>query len=147
MNVREITIDEKIYSKVLELRYDLFFKEYGLPRNILFDNYEENSHHIIGENIEILIAYGRLTNLGNHIFRISQMVVNPKYQHKGYGTEILRSLLSLVKCSGGNRVVLNARIDSMTLYKNQGFVTEGDVFLSQTTGVPHINMYSTLSNM
>ena len=42
MNARGISVDDKLYSEVLDLRYNLFFKEHGLPRSILFDKYEND---------------------------------------------------------------------------------------------------------
>jgi len=94
MKVDELEIDSEHYKEALELRYELFFQEHALPRDVLIDKYESASRHIAIVSHGSLIAYGRLTNLGEGTYQISQIVVKQHEQGKGYGTTILKKLVS-----------------------------------------------------
>jgi len=85
MEVCELEIGSRLYEKVLELRFELFFQKYNLPREILVDKHERVSSHIVIVNGELPIAYGRITGLGEGICQLSQIVVNLHEQENGYG--------------------------------------------------------------
>ena len=69
---------DELYNDALDLRYDLFFRAPGLPRDIMFDGLEGISFHIAAVENGSLCAYGRLSEESPRIFKISQMVVRPR---------------------------------------------------------------------
>jgi len=146
MKVDELKIGSKHYKEALELRYELFFQKHDLPKNILFDEHENASRHIAIICNASLIAYGRLTNLSEGTYQLSQIVVKPQEQRKGYGTIILKKLVEFAENNGGEKVILNARTTATELYKKQGFKNTGEEFLSKSTGVPHVQMLYTPNN-
>jgi predicted GNAT family N-acyltransferase len=143
----ELKIRSDLYHQALDLRYELFFRGHNLPREILIDEYEEASKHIVIVDDESLIAYGRLTDLGEGIYRLSQIVVKPQEQGKGYGSMILKALVERVKNDGGKKIILNASTTATALYEKHGFRSNGEVFLSKSTGVPHVQMFYTTSGI
>ncbi|MFT5717395.1 MAG: hypothetical protein ACI9T7_001586 [Oleiphilaceae bacterium] len=52
---------EDTYQQALTLRYDLFFREPGLPKDILFDELEESSVHVAMVAENGLYMYGRIS--------------------------------------------------------------------------------------
>ncbi len=140
MKVEELEIGGKLYKEALKLRYELFFKQQDLPRNILIDEHENASQHIAIVSDEILLAYGRLTDLGEGTYQISQIVVIPQEQGKGYGAMILKELIERAGSNGCKKIILNARTTATKLYKKLGFIINGGEFLSKSTGVPHVQM-------
>ena len=140
MKMLELNMGSELYNDALDLRYDLFFKKHKLPREILIDEYESRSKHIVLVRDESLIAYGRLTKIDQEICRISQVVVKPAEQGKGYGTKILHELVKQAEKSGCEKITLNARATAMQLYEKLGFTSNGQEFLSKSTGVPHVQM-------
>ncbi|WP_236781700.1 hypothetical protein [Aliivibrio fischeri] len=82
MEIINLQSTDDIYQQALNLRYDLFFREPGLPKEILVDDLEENSTHVAIVEKSELYAYGRLSEIAKGIFKISQMVVQPKMQGK-----------------------------------------------------------------
>ncbi|WP_244230885.1 hypothetical protein [Vibrio ouci] len=80
MELVELENTDELYKQALNLRYDLFFRAPGLPREILFDALEDNSFHIAVIDSGALCAYGRLSAEGSRLFKISQMVVQPSMQ-------------------------------------------------------------------
>lgn len=140
MKIESIKRDHAIYKKALELRYELFFKGHDLPFNVLFDEKENASYHVAAFSDDDLIAYGRLSNLGRGEFQVSQLVVSPDFQRKGYGSQVLIKLMQLAEVKGAKSISLNARVSATGIYTKQGFKSVGATFKSKTTGIPHIQM-------
>lgn len=140
MNIGEIRKEDELYKKALELRYLLFFKDHNLPKEIMNDEMEDKSTHIAISQESELIAYGRLSELNNKEFQISQMVVSPQHQSQGYGEKLLLETMKMAKNRGAKRILLNARTTAISLYKKLGFQQVGQVYSSRNTGVPHIKM-------
>ncbi len=140
MNIGEIKKSDALYKKAFELRYLFFFKEHALSKSIINDEKEDKSIHVaISQNGE-LIAYGRLTEIYNKEFQISQMVVSPIYQRRGYGKKLLLEIVQIAKKRGSKNIMLNARTTAIGLYKKLNFQTIGKVYNSKSTGIPHIKM-------
>ena len=140
MSIKEINKGDDLYKQAQKLRYELFFREHGLPWEILNDENERHSTHVVVSHEQNLIAYGRLSKLENREFQISQMVVSPSYQGQGNGTQLLLKLVAMAKSKGAKVISLNSRTTAISLYQNQGFQSVGKVFKSSSTGVPHIKM-------
>jgi len=140
MIIERISTDEGFYQQAIELRYELFFKQFELPISIVQDELECISEHFaIGEGNDLL-AYGRLTELNSREYKISQVVVRPSFQRKGYGKALLSSIIEFAKSAGAKRIELNSQVSAGKLYKGLGFVETGDIYSSKTTGVPHVRM-------
>jgi predicted GNAT family N-acyltransferase len=135
-----ITTEDPIYKKVLSLRYTLFFREHQLPIDILFDEHESNSSHVVITKENCLIAYGRLSDLGEGELKISQVVVEPELQGRGYGKALLKKIIEIARVAGAKSIQLNARTTATKLYSELGFREEGGIYKSKSTNVPHIKM-------
>ncbi len=146
MKVHEIDVENILYNKALELRYAVFFKKYDLSADIVNDEYENTSRHFAIAKGQTLMAYGRITNLGKGIYQLSQIVVSPQEQSKGYGETMLQTLIECCKNDGGTKIILNACTTAIKLYMKYGFISHGEIFLSKLTGVPHIEMYYTITS-
>ncbi len=140
MNISEIQKGEALYKKAFELRYLLLFKGHNLPKEILNDEKEDKSTHIAISQKNELIAYGRLSELNDKEFQISQMVVSPLYQSQGYGKKLLLQIVQIAKNKGAKNIMLNARTTATSLYEKSGFHPVGKVYSSQCTSIPHIKM-------
>jgi len=140
MNIGEIRKGDTLYKKAFELRYLLFFKDHNLPKEIINDEKEDKSTHIAISKERELIAYGRLSELNDKEFQISQMVVSPAHQHQGYGMKLLLGIMQIAKNKGAKNIMLNARTTAVSFYKKIGFQQAGQVYSSKSTGVPHIKM-------
>ncbi len=140
MNIGEIQKDDNLYKKALELRYSLFFKDHNLPEEIISDDKADKSLHIVISQENELIAYGRLFEISSNEFQISQMVVSTRYRSQGYGERLLIEIMRTAKNKGAKKIILNARTTAISLYEKIGFQKVGQIYSSQSTGVPHIKM-------
>jgi len=127
MNISQIQQGSSLYNKALVLRHQLFFKEQGLPMEILNDQQEREGIHIAITLKNELVAYGRLAELNNKEFQISQMVVAPAYQGQGYGKKILLKLMHIAQRKGATGMMLNARTTAVGFYQKEGFQEVGAV--------------------
>jgi predicted GNAT family N-acyltransferase len=130
------------YVQAAWLRYRLFYQEHNIPFESINSDVEIQDIHIavLNQNDDRVLAYGRLAQNNSLEFQIHQMVVQPEYQAKGFGSQILHSLINLAREKGARTIVLNARVTRVDFYKKFGFTTMGDIFASASTGVPHIKM-------
>ncbi len=140
MNIGKIQKGDALYEKALELRYLLFFKEHGLPKEIINDDKENKSIHVAISQKNELIAYGRLSELNGKEFQISQIVVSPRHQSQGHGEKLLLEIMQLAKNEGAKSTWLSARTTATNLYEKLGFQKVGNVYNSLNTGIPHIKM-------
>ena len=65
---------------------------------------------------------------------------HPSRQSRGLGTLLLKDLIDRAASPEVRALTLNARTTATRLYAKQGFVPEGEVFLSDSTGVAHVKM-------
>ena len=135
--VREIRLGDKYYQQAFNLRYSLFFQKYGLPKTVIEDKFEYKSRHFAIIKNNYVIAYGRLTKIENEVYKMSQIAVRKDMQKKGFGSTILNHLIDIAGEYGGIKIILNARIPFIEFYQKHGFSKSGEIFLSQSTGLPH----------
>lgn len=72
------------------------------------------------------------------------MVVMPEFQGQKLGMNILQTLTKVAVERGASLLTLNAKTTKVQFYQKAGFGTVGEVFLSSTTGAPHIKMQKKL---
>ena len=120
MNIEEITVDHLLYEKALDLRYELFFKGFNLPKSVTADELESDSMHVVLSNGTQLLSYGRLSPLGSGTYRISQIVVPEKYRRNGYATIVVKQLVDLAKQAAPGMGKLKFRYRSLTVLGRLG---------------------------
>ncbi|AGK96838.1 GNAT family N-acetyltransferase [Clostridium pasteurianum] len=135
-----INNDSGLYKEVVELRYRIFFKPFNCSMDMVFDNLEGESIHLVCCHNNIVAAgYARL-NIIDKTAQISQVVVKEEYRKKGIGSELIRELTDKSRESGMKKIILNAKIEIVNLYRSLGYETVGQEFPSIKTGLSHIRM-------
>lgn len=138
--VKLIKYNSQEYHQACQLRYRLFFAEHDLPGEIVFDDRDADSFHAAVVIQGRVAAYGKLTPQNNLVYRLGQMVVEPNYQGKNLGRQVVLTLIDLAKQQGAIALELNSRLSAVGFYQKLGFQTFGNEFPSSTTGVTHIGM-------
>ena len=138
-----ITTDSKWYNQVIDLRYRVFYKELGLPKNIVYDEKEKESIHLICRNSDRVLGYARLT-INQYTAQISQMAVEPAVQKQGIGTGLMQRLIKKAEEKDCDKIFLNSRLHVIDFYKRFGFETVGEKFLSSRSELPHKKMVKIL---
>ena len=134
-----IQLSSPYYKEAIELRIELFFKETENPLQLISDNDEDLSEHLICIHNHKVIGTGRLT-LKEETGVISQMAIDKEYQNKGVGKQILGILINECKKKNIKKVTLSARLTAISFYKKFKFEVYGNTYPSKKTGIFHQNM-------
>lgn len=130
------------YQQAVQLRYRLFYEEHGIEMGAVLTAREQNAKHLVVLKPDslIVLAYGQLYRKSDSQYQIFQMVVEPDYQGQGLGSVILEKLIEVATYEKGELLTLSARTVYVGFYEKFGFKTNGAVFPSSSTGVPHVKM-------
>ena len=130
----------ELYS-VLQLRNEVFVVE----QNCVFqdaDNKDQDSHHLMGWDDEILVAYSRIVPSGiayDSFPSIGRVVTSPKTRRTGIGKILMQqSIEELQKLFGQSSIKLGAQLYLKKFYESFGFVQSSDIYIED--GIPHIEM-------
>lgn len=130
----------ELYS-VLQLRNEVFVVE----QNCVFqdaDNKDQGSHHLMGWDNKMLVAYSRIVPSGiayDLYPSIGRVVTSPKMRKTGIGKILMQqSIEELQKLFGKSSIKLGAQLYLKTFYESFGFVQSGEVYMED--GIPHIEM-------
>ena len=121
-------------ERVVPLRNAVFSDEQQVKPEIQWDGRDEESRHVVIEDGDRPIAYGRLLPDG----RIGRMAVAADYRGRGLGRQILDKLVSLAREAGMDAVYLHAQAQAAEFYRKAGFQPEGEPF--DEAGIPHLAM-------
>jgi predicted GNAT family N-acyltransferase len=134
-----IDADSQYYKDAVNLRFSVFYKEFDLDINVIYDSDESTSIHLAAVAEEKVIGFGRLL-LNGSTARISQMAVSRNMRRKGIGSSIMAILIDRSKKEGCRLISLNSRLDAVSFYRRFGFKKAGEEFPSEKTGLTHIRM-------
>jgi ElaA protein len=130
----------ELYS-VLQLRNEVFVVE----QNCVFqdaDNKDQDSHHLMGWDNEMLVAYARIVPPGiayDSFPSIGRVVTSPKLRRSGLGKILMQqSIEHLQKLLGESSIKLGAQLYLKNFYESFGFVQSSEVYMED--GIPHIEM-------
>ena len=140
MNLKEVSIGEKLYEQGVQIRRDYLFNGIEDPNQYLQDPWEKKSIHVVVQLDKKVLGVGRLTydEDGNGI--VSQMAVKPEFRKRNIGFMILEHLIKLCVFKGSEKVYLSARESAVGFYEKIGFNVIGSKFPSPKTGIIHVSM-------
>ncbi|GAC1451125.1 MAG: GNAT family N-acetyltransferase [Chitinophagaceae bacterium] len=134
----ELTPSE-LYA-ILQLRNEVFVVE----QNCVFqdaDNKDQASHHLMGWQQSVLMAYTRLVPPGTAYAEpsIGRVVTNITGRGSGIGRQLmLQSITECRKLFGNRTIRIGAQLYLEKFYRSLGFVPEGGMYPED--GIPHIQM-------
>lgn len=121
---------QKELEGILALRYEVLRKAWNQSIDSAADEMESRSINAYIQNeTGRLIACGRLQENANKIGQIRFMAVDPDWQGKGLGKQILIKLEEKAKELGLLEIELQARETALDFYKNNDYSIKGKSFL------------------
>ncbi|MBN2714445.1 MAG: GNAT family N-acetyltransferase [Deltaproteobacteria bacterium] len=138
--------DSTVWQQIRSLRYELFYRIHGLPESVMDDGLDNNAWHVYATHGDRVIGYGRVTATPDSWWRVTAMVVATEFQRTGVGSRIMMALMDAAISQHARGLTLTARTSAVGFYLRHGFNTEGDIFPSAITGIPHIKMTLNLLN-
>lgn len=130
----------KNFKQVINLRFDILFKQYNKIQRYDYDELDHISYHLIALDKGKVAGYSRMTNI-NGKSKITNVVVNPEYTHRRIGFEMMKMHIIKAKENNMNYLYLNSRLDTVNFYKKVGFQCKDVTFLSEQSGLMLQKMY------
>lgn len=131
--------ESELYESAIDLRYREFYEKFNRTRESIFDEIEDKSLKIVACIDNKVIGHARLF-IDNSIGEITQVVVEQNYRSLNIGANIVKKLIEESKKQSVEKIGLDARIYAIDFYKKLGFKTNGEIFESKKSGLPHIRM-------
>lgn len=122
------------FSEIKAIRTSVFIKEQHVPVELEWDEFDNDSTHILAYYNNKAVGTARLLNDGH----IGRMAVLKAYRNRNIGENMLKYILKLAKTKSIDKVELSAQEHAVEFYKKHGFSVTSDVYLD--AGIPHYNM-------
>jgi predicted GNAT family N-acyltransferase len=146
----------------LELRYDVFCVEQGVPEHEELDGRDHEGIHLVAVELDDsggadsgeaggragarpegdLLGTCRLLLVGKTV-QFSRLAVRPSARRRGIATALLEAAETETRAAGGRRLVLHAQTYARALYDGAGYRTRGSAF--REAGIEHIAMEKELA--
>jgi predicted GNAT family N-acyltransferase len=119
-------------TALLDLRYEVFVQEQGVPEARERDGLDDACWHVLARDAAGRpIGCGRLTPER----KIGRMAVRSASRGQGVGVALLRELIGRARALGWPVVTLAAQVSAIGFYERAGFTAHGDAF--DDAGLPH----------
>lgn len=128
---------------LLRLRSEVFVVE----QNCVFldmDNKDQQSHHLLGWEKDILVAYSRIMppGLAYAEASIGRVVNSPHARSRGIGKELmLKAIEEVYRLHGKTTIRIGAQLYLKGFYESIGFQKCSEIYLED--GIQHIEMLLT----
>jgi predicted GNAT family N-acyltransferase len=132
---------EQEYADLLELRYDVFCVEQGVPRHEEVDGRDHGAVHLVAVRDELVLGTCRLVFVGSTV-QFSRLAVRKSARRHGIATTLLEEADAQTRAGGARRLVLHAQTYARELYERAGYRARGRPFVE--AGIEHVAMEKTL---
>ncbi len=122
------------FTQIKEIRTAVFIKEQNVPVELEWDEFDNDSTHILAYYNNKAVATARLVNDGH----IGRMAVLKVYRRRNIGKKMLKYILELAHKNQITKIELSAQQHAVEFYKKQGFSVISDIYLD--AGIPHYDM-------
>ncbi len=108
-----------------------------------FEN-ENHDFHLYLEANDIVVACLVLSPKEDNCLKMRQVAVDPNFQSKGLGKQLVAFAEQVAKKEGFRKIVLHARETAVDFYTKQAYQRDGERFIE--VGIPHYKFYKLLEN-
>jgi predicted GNAT family N-acyltransferase len=134
--VRRARGDEELEA-ALQLRYEVFCLEQGVPRREELDGRDPEGIHLVALADGDVVGTCRLVMVGATA-QLSRLAVRRSARRRGIATALLEAADVETLAAGGRRIVLHAQTYARKLYESSGYRPRGRKFWE--AGIEHIAM-------
>ncbi len=129
------TVDFKQnFSEIEEIRTSVFIQEQNVPFELEWDEFDNDSTHILAYYNNKAVGTARLLDDGH----IGRMAVLKAYRNRNIGKNMLKYLLDIAQAKSIAMIELSAQDHAVNFYKKYGFIVISDVYMD--AGIPHYTM-------
>lgn len=129
---------QEAQNEAYYVRNAVFIQEQGVPASLELDEFDPHALHALAYDGSNCIGTGRLVKSSPSEGRIGRMAVLKVYRGKGFGKQLLVSLIEQAKMQGLARLTLHAQVPAISFYEQFGFEAIGEPY--DEAGIPHRDM-------
>jgi len=140
--VELVTHDWTRFGEVLDLSYEVLYRPFGVARQDSWYHAAHGSVFAIAQAADCtLLGTARLLPASDEGSRqVRQVAVGTKARRCGIGHALMAELERVAADEGVPELWLQARENAFGFYQRLGYVSEGEIFISELTGIPHRTM-------
>ena len=139
-DVRWLAPTDPLMRQVDDLRFEVLFEPFGVPRNDIWNDAHPAVHRLAIIEDGRVIGYSCLLVDGDQ-GQVRQVSVAFDRQRSGVGRALMAETERHARALGLRRLYLNARLKAEPFYHRIGWTTlPGDPFNSGRTGLLHVAM-------
>lgn len=132
-----VDINSDYYKQAVKIRYKVFFEPNGVSIEVVYDNIENSSSHLVAIKENTVVGYIRLT-IENSQARISQFVVSQEFRGGlQIGKMLVDTIIAKAKEEQVSSVFGEVRLHVAKAAKLYGFNVSDEIIYSSKTGIPH----------
>lgn len=128
-------------AAAMDLRYEVFCVEQGVPRNEERDGRDHQALHLVAVEDGEMLGTCRLVFTGSTV-QFSRLAVRVDARRRGIATALLAEADRETRLGRANRLVLHAQTYALPLYLAAGYQTRGRMFVE--AGIEHVAMEKVL---
>ncbi|AMY05261.1 GNAT family N-acetyltransferase [Staphylococcus condimenti] len=138
----KIADSKKELNDCFELRKEVFVDEQNVPQENEFDEFEDESTHIIVyDNDKRPLATARYRSYQGKA-KIERVVVVKDQRMHGIGRRLMQFIEEAAQKDGFKEAVLNGQIQAQSFYESLGYHPQGEIFIEEE--IKHIKMQKQL---
>jgi predicted GNAT family N-acyltransferase len=122
------------FSDIEKIRSAVFIKEQNVPVELEWDEFDDDSTHILAYYDNKPVGTARLLSDGH----IGRMAVLKEYRNRNIGRNMLKYIIDIAQKRSIRNIELSAQEHAVDFYKKYGFSVTSDVYMD--AGIPHYNM-------
>jgi predicted GNAT family N-acyltransferase len=126
------------FQAALDVRIAVFVDEQGGPLSDEPDAWDTAARHFVVVSGEKIVGTARLYQVEEGAAKIGRVALLPEYRGRGWGAELLKTLLLQARALGFREAMLDAQTHACPFYERFGFRAVGEEFLD--AGIPHRQM-------
>ena len=136
-NLLKLNINDKNFSKIRDIRKNVFTDELGILESELFDEYDEICDHFIIFDGKNVVGAVRFVIVKPDI-KLERMAILKEFRTKNHGKDCISQLREYYHTKNYSKIFLDSIYSVRNFYKKCGFIEEGEIF--QRVGMDHIRM-------
>jgi ribosomal protein S18 acetylase RimI-like enzyme len=142
MRIEVVRHEWQRFDELLELSYNVLYRDFGVARegDWYHPAYGSEFAVALSPGGELLGTARLLPKPGDPTRQVRQVAVSPQAHGRGVGRALMEELERLAVAEGAVELWLHARENAFGFYGRLGFVPEGEIFVSELTGIPHRTM-------
>ena len=133
----------KDLDQIFKIRELVFVKEQGVAKNIVNDELDKKTKHLIMFYRNKPIGCARVWFIDKKAV-LQRIAVLKRYRNRGFGKALMEYLIKYCRKRKANEIVMHSQYYIRNFYTGLGFLIKGRAFKEAGTGIKHIDVHMKL---